>query len=343
MPEGKKEAFKVTLAAGFKNYGNVFVAIKRPGATNLNPGEETPDKPASWQEPIENEGTILWSWHLWITAYNPDSRAHTPEIKADKYQVVSGEVHRYEDGTGKLLWETGGEYENKFIMDRNIGARDANSHSNENERGLLYYQFGRKDPFPATAAVYTQGYGTRSRPSAPIRNRPLKVRADNGVSVARSVYNPTSFYYVEIKGDINGNNWCSSTDTYGESYIWADRDVLKDNKDGVSIFDPSPLGWKIPKNTAFLNFAEADSEGANFVWSNVEHGGSYRNFAYFPATGSRYGDSGNLEVIGTNAYVWSCVPNSRNSSAMRMSLSSTEVTVSTRGRAQGQPVRSIQR
>ena len=350
MPEadGKKQAFKVTLAAGFNNYGNVFVAIKRPGAANLNPGETSPDKSVSGQETIENKGTILWSWHLWITKYNPESRAHTPELKADKYQVVGGEVHRYEDGSNDPLWEIGGEYEQKFIMDRNIGARDANPHSNENERGLLYYQFGRKDPFPARAAEYTQGYGTSERPSSPTRNIPLKVDVRSGVSVARSVYNPTTFYYVNGTTGMPDYeyNWCNDTATHGKELIWADKNVLNDNKNDKSIFDPSPLGWKIPKDTAFFNFADTDIEGKNFVWSSVDHGGRYHNFAYFPATGVRYWDSGDLEVIGENAYVWSCIPNS-GSTGKRLSLNLSGVHISgdenLRGRAQGQPIRSIQR
>lgn len=56
----------------------------------------------------ENE-KIIWSWHLWLTDYNPE----------DKYVIFS-------DGA--------------ILMDRYLGAYS------EDSRGL-YYQWGRKDPF----------------------------------------------------------------------------------------------------------------------------------------------------------------------------------------------------
>lgn len=64
-------------------------------------------------------GTLLWSWHLWVTGYDPDD--------ADRTVTFNG--YR--------------------MMDRNLGALDNRNGSAEEILASygLYYQWGRKDPF----------------------------------------------------------------------------------------------------------------------------------------------------------------------------------------------------
>ena len=59
----------------------------------------------------------LWSWHIWITKYNPRST----NIKFGGYN-----------------W-----------MDRNLGARDT-AYVPNHGAGSIYYQWGRKDPIPGS-------------------------------------------------------------------------------------------------------------------------------------------------------------------------------------------------
>ncbi|MCD8072835.1 MAG: fimbrial protein, partial [Alistipes sp.] len=70
---------------------------------------------------------IVWSWHIWVTAYQPSA---------------TGSYYRYPNTEGTVI---------TTFMDRNLGAL-TNNHDNENNRrrsqGFLY-QYGRKDPFPA--------------------------------------------------------------------------------------------------------------------------------------------------------------------------------------------------
>ena len=65
-------------------------------------------------------GTIRWSWHIWVTDYDPET-------------------------------ETGQKSINGYVfMDRNLGAMSAEPALN-NANGVIgnYYQWGRKDPFPS--------------------------------------------------------------------------------------------------------------------------------------------------------------------------------------------------
>lgn len=64
------------------------------------------------------EGTILWSWHIWLT--------DKPKDQA------------YNNGAGTM-------------MDRNLGATSATP-GDAGALGLLY-QWGRKDPFPGSSSI----------------------------------------------------------------------------------------------------------------------------------------------------------------------------------------------
>ncbi|MFI3328813.1 MAG: hypothetical protein R3Y70_06710, partial [Rikenellaceae bacterium] len=74
-----------------------------------------------------SNGTVLWSWHIWITDYSPDTIAKdrnnlnpgSETNTAYTSRNVEGELHRY----SSTMW-TSGVLVGKFIMDRNIGARD---------------------------------------------------------------------------------------------------------------------------------------------------------------------------------------------------------------------------
>ena len=69
---------------------------------------------------VDESGTILWSWHLWIVDYDPSASLFTTAPNAS--------------GT---TWS---------FMDRNLGALTVERGSFDSH-GLLY-QWGRKDPFP---------------------------------------------------------------------------------------------------------------------------------------------------------------------------------------------------
>ena len=74
--------------------------------------------------------TILWSWHIWVTDADLDSKVETYTIHSD-----------YND-YNKLV--------NPVMMDRNLGAlSDGYWAVNKNNKAQgMRYQWGRKDPFP---------------------------------------------------------------------------------------------------------------------------------------------------------------------------------------------------
>lgn len=67
---------------------------------------------------LSNDGRIRWSYHFWVTSYNPDNGGPVFPLSP-----------------------------NHLFMDRNIGSNG--DHTTLNPEGVgMYYQWGRKDPFP---------------------------------------------------------------------------------------------------------------------------------------------------------------------------------------------------
>lgn len=240
----------------------------------------------------------LWSWHLWFTDYNPDAiaKVNRSSIVKDVDSVYinvgyPGAVHRYRDGadSSMMVWSSG-IYEDKFIMDRNIGQRDA--YITGYGAGTVYYQFGRKDPFPGKAGIYYDG------------------ATSPGVRKSSSYKFWESVEYVDdllISGSSSSENWCVETAARDTSCVWFDAYLLLDGYDeGKSIFDPSPLGWRVPVAATWSGVGDI----ANFV--------DKYNYSY---SGRRDEDaSGALSQETEMGYLWSCTPlDSETGYALRFS------------------------
>lgn len=114
----------------------------------------------------DETGRILWSWHIWVTDYDP-----------------AAGIYSYTSPTG-TEWT---------FMDRNLGATNAKP-GDFGAFGLLY-QWGRKDPF--TAAAGFSDTAPQERPLYDIEGRALPSMgslADGYGRLDLSIENPMTFY-----------------------------------------------------------------------------------------------------------------------------------------------------
>ncbi len=242
---------------------------------------------------FEDDGSqnTLWSWHLWFTDYNPDAIAAANigniELGVDrKYELdgYEGAVHRYKDVDNTVtVW--GGIYDDKFIMDRNIGER--NSYTSDYGAGAVYYQFGRKDPFPGNGAWYSD---IKSTPS---------VRSLSACDFYEGVEYSSDLIFSSTS---SSNNWSGETAARNSLYIWFDKNLPISTYDtGKSIFDPSPLGWRVPVSDTWSSFDDTGSTQSGY--SNASSVGVYNLY------GCRIAESkGTLSYGGEVGYVWSANP-----------------------------------
>lgn len=255
--------FEVEVKPG--TAGNAIIALRRKG----------PDNP------------ILWSWHLWITDYDPEEAfGHIPQDEVYAYPVTGGVVHRYEGA----VWS--GDYARRFIMDRNLGSPSVDNLNAGN--GALYYQFGRKDPLFGDKSVegskFTMiDYNSIYDPSQPIS------------TLVYSIQNPLVF--IDHRDAVSRRAWTEGNkynpELFDGTIVWHDPRTSSQHYMGTlmekSVFDPCPPGYMIPQRGTWDDFRRNDMEKPT---TNItEKSVLVRNFSSFDSVGGcqywPYGDSGN--------------------------------------------------
>ena len=268
---------------------------------------------------VTKNGTVVWSWHLWFA---PKSALNT--IPVTNHQNVVYNFTTETLGWKPTKWE-GTPYDKprtvKVRVEQTIannGTKQVSDITITQNPGAVrtgiatLYQFGRKDAFP--------GMDERQLPQGAIN-----ALAGDDMSIIHGIQNPQNFYTL-------GYSW-ENTPPAGYSYynLWsADNTTTGGNDNAVvkTIYDPCPVGFKMPASNAFTGFTSNGQDQSNATNINVDgtagfwpkYSAAYgHNFwtnssknatIFFPASGYRYPINGSLSLVGSNGYYWSAVPGS---------------------------------
>lgn len=246
---------------------------------------------------------ILWSWHLWITDYQPDNIAGVAPVDGKYvYKVPGGEVHRYgsakADGT-ETIWATGRQYENAFIMDRELGSL---SQAVASQKRFKFYQFGRKDPFNMSCSVWTYSNILEPTKGDPIRyieksvlDEPAVITDGSsnggmntgGMNVPYAVSHPSMMIAGDYWTDAGQFRLTGNMNLQGKEQQWFDPDSSERDSDheevtsggsfytdaahtkqdirvNKSFFDPCPPGWRLPVKQTWEMFY-GDNQGKSTI------------------------------------------------------------------------------
>jgi hypothetical protein len=216
--------------------------------------------------------TVYWSFHIWNTEYSP-----------------------YEPA-GQILYET--PTLKNIFMDRNLGAMDTLYTLRGRAKGL-YYQFGRKDPFPGsegwtnTFSWYPGGTGTvpqtaldaiSAQPTGALSNvvRPRE-------AIPEILNYPTTFYRSPFTNH-NGE----------DSSLWNTKGGNK------TAFDPCPEGYRVPIGPIAIGSGDMGSPWYQASFSpgsgNFQNGYYSNALNYFP--GAYIYFDGVLNSSSAAAYYW---------------------------------------
>lgn len=196
------------------------------------------------QVAVRVDGNIVWSWHIWITDYNPDQDL-SPVSGQYLYDVEGGQVHRYNNPLFNTIkpTETTVGYKNGFIMDRNLGAWGT---SLADQRKAMYYEFGRKDPFRYPLNFAKVDYDKTGEPNVTLGDitvpHNIRYSVCHPITYIKSDQGPYDGWTAFYDGDdlsATGKGW------FDPKYYQhvGNQDVLEIKK---SIYDPCPAGWKVP-------------------------------------------------------------------------------------------------
>lgn len=228
---------------------------------------------------VKVNGTVVWSWHIWVTDYDPETKS------------VS-----YNNGSKTTVF-----------MDRNLGAVN-NTAGSIGSYGLLY-QWGRKDPFPGAS-------NTTSTTSKPIYNASgtrltegsggtgvKYVSAGTSSNLSGSIESPLSFYYNAT----SPYDWLGNTQN---DNLWNGTDG------GKSVYDPCPVGWRVPTSGSGSSSPWYNSSNRNYLSGSWNHGWNWTkssyNLEWYPASGYRNYKTGKLKSTGTYGYYWSATTGGSN-------------------------------
>ena len=264
---------------------------------------------------VTKGGTVVWSWHLWFA----------PKSALNKIEVTNYQGVKYNFTEETLGWKPKGEVTTynaprtvKVKVEQTIangGAKlftviNITQNNGGKKEGIsTLYQFGRKDAFPGTDEIFPQGSITKN--------------AGDNMSITNGIQNPQNFYTW-------GGSW-SGTPPTGYSYynLWsADNTTTGYNDNTVvkTVYDPCPVGFKMPASNAFTGFTsngQVQSGAANInangtadsqdkfsaAYGHNFYTNSSKNATiFFPASGCRSNGDGSLVNVGYIGYYWSAVP-----------------------------------
>ena len=266
---------------------------------------------------VKKGGTTVWSWHLWFA----------PKDALDKIPVTNHQGVVYNFTKETLGWKptqwSGSTYDKPRTVKVKVEQTVANNSTKQTavinitqnpgsvKQGVTtLYQFGRKDAFPGVAS------------SDLAANSHFTEDAGNNMSIMNGIQHPDNFYTW-------GSSW-SSTPPTGYSYynLWsADNTTTGYNDNPVvkTVYDPCPVGFKMPASNAFTGFTTTGQNSYTQSEFNVDGTDDWQqwtnNFGHnfwtsssktatinFPASGYRYFDEGQLHNVGIRGCYWSAVP-----------------------------------
>ena len=253
---------------------------------------------------FDTEGTIIWSWHIWMT---------------DKPEVY--------DYKNNFIEQSGGLTDGYYCMDRNLGATSAELRGGYETFGL-YYQWGRKDPFIGDKAEereqeYVQANGRLEwvEKVKPFGNSDQLTVCNTAYSVAKWEATPTNstigtFAYAAAHpmtfltgGTGTQANWLDlkGLDPAEKNNIAYDPDKSLWRPFQKTNYDPCPVGYQVPRKAMWVCLDSYNSVYDDYGFVNTTDDGVE---SWFPSSGCRSAhptDGGSLIKVQKSsgyAYLW---------------------------------------
>lgn len=253
-------------------------------------------------------GTTLWSWHIWVTDH-----AYRSTIAVKNYTghtayfmpVPLGWCDPSDSGASK-------EYTVNFSQTTSGGSSLVKTigqvASLITAGNAPFYQWGRKDPFVGstgsgnTTKTWYDGNGNTKTDTNPLTS-PTRSKAE-------SIQHPEKYISGSSYWDDNTtyDNWNANVTSQPTS-----ETAYNDNAVEKTVYDPSPVGFKMPTTNAFTGFGSGSTVNCEGSWDSgykFNTGLSSPNpiSIYFRANGYRYNNDGSLLNVTSYGYYWASGP-----------------------------------
>ena len=253
-------------------------------------------------------GTVMWSWHLWFT----------PKSSLDKIAMTSaGKTYNFtSDNLGwKYTSWWGGTKDRTVVVkleqQAEVGTKKEATVTLTQKKGkderIGYgnlYQWGRKDAIPGTDTLFPAGYSFNGSGYTTVGDNDYNIPAKKALMETRTIG-----LSIQKPGEMLPKVGGGKLSWFYKQYInlWSTDNNKFDGsvRDGKkTIYDPSPVGFKVPDAYAFEGFSTTGAEwnkGYTFIANNNKD-------IYFQAGGARLGANGSIAALGTTGLYWQSVP-----------------------------------
>lgn len=253
--------------------------------------------------------TVLWSWHIWVTDEVINNTIEVTNHDNYKYQLMpvnlgwcDGNTDNYARRSCLIKFKAG----NKVQIINVVQAEKTTT----TYGGHPYYQWGRKDPFPPSSGLDNTTKVWYAADGSSSTTKPATANLSSGIACIKNyILNPYVMHNQNSADNAYSNLWSANNLVY----------TVNDNIVVKTIYDPSPVGFKLPASNAFSGFTTTGSytytaSEINGTWDSSKKGqlfycGSNKTgmTIFFPASGCHYPNTG---VAGFNvfSYCWMAIP-----------------------------------
>ena len=278
----------------------------------------------------DKRGTILWSWHIWVT---PKTFKTTPTSQDKGIEFLNYNLGWTDGARGISASLPGAKCYIRLVANDGsdaasnvIALERQNSLINKRAAGPAgpYYQWGRKDPQKPAECVVAEGSTYNTMRDA-FSGTWSMTRVSNQ-DLQYSISHPDQCLYNEKKillvvdqggwyseGEVIYHNLWSAANKAG---VLMDVNVKGDDEKPIkTVYDPCPVGYQVPwgeafywlnhnSSTAFLNNYSA------FDFTKCPGGCMWDGNPdlYFPAAGGLDHDDYGLKNVGIRCHYWTAVP-----------------------------------
>lgn len=255
---------------------------------------------------------VLWSWHIWVTDENIDNVIEVTNYQNVKYNIMpvnlgwcDDDVTTYAERSCKVRFTAGDASKEVTIRQVSASITIRGNHP--------YYQWGRKDPLRPSNGLANTNKTWYDKNGTSSQSNPATENFSAGVTCIMNYILKPDVMQNQVSGDNAYANLWSVDNTV---YTANDNPVVK------TVYDPSPVGFKLPPGNVFTGFtttggSTSTSSEINGTWSSSSLKGwnfytdsSKSKTIFFPASGYRYRSNGMVSNVSSDGFYWSAVPSS---------------------------------
>lgn len=251
---------------------------------------------------------ILWSWHIWVTDEDLSRTIEITNHQGYTYRMLpvnlgwcDANTLTYAERSCKVKFTAGGESRTITVKQTSNSITTGGNHP--------YYEWGRKDPLRPSSGLGNTNKTWYDKNGTSSTGGHATENFSTGITCIMSyILKPDVMQNRNFGDNTYANLWSTDNTVYTAN----DNPVVK------TVYDPSPVGFKLPPSNVFTGFTTTGDNTStpseiNGTWDSSSKGWNFYTDSsksktiFFPASGYRYYSNGEMRDVGSNGYCWTVV------------------------------------